>query len=356
MHRTRGSLASRGVVGTMKRAMDEFRRKEIPNAAPLVPQPSEHFTPFAVPASDTPQVSIVIPVFNKIAYTAACLRSLAEHAEGIAFETIVVDDGSTDATAQRLAQIDGIRVHRNAQNLGFVGSCNAGAAMARGEFVVFLNNDTVVTAGWLRALLDCFAQEPDAGLVGSKLVYPDGRLQEAGGIVFSDGSGWNYGRFGDPSDPRYNMRREADYCSGAAIMLPRALLEKLGGFDTRYAPAYYEDTDLAFAVRESRQESVRRTALVRGAFRRHHRGNRCRQRHEAISGRSIAANLWKSGKPRFPASPRRSTKRNSPTAPRTGAIAATCSSSIRTRRRPIRIPARCACSISCACFAKTATP
>jgi len=251
VHRTRGSLASRGVAGTMKRAVDEFRRKKMPDAAPLVPVPSEHFAPFAVPASDSPQVSIVIPVFNKIAYTAACLRALAEHAQGIAFETIVVDDGSSDATAERLAQIDGIRVHRNAQNLGFVGSCNAGAAMARGEFVVFLNNDAIVTAGWLRALLDCFAQEPDAGLVGSKLVYPDGRLQEAGGIVFSDGSGWNYGRFDDPSDPRYNMRREADYCSGAAIMLPRALLEKLGGFDTRYAPAYYEDTDLAFAVRQS---------------------------------------------------------------------------------------------------------
>ncbi len=251
VHRTRGSLASRGFAGTMKRALDEFQRKQMPAAAPLVPEPSEHFAPFAVPTNDAPQVSIVIPVFNKIAYTAACLRSLAEHAEGIAFETIVVDDCSSDATAERLAQIDGIRVHRNAQNLGFVGSCNAGAAMARGEFIVFLNNDTVVTAGWLRALLDCFAQEPDAGLIGSKLVYPDGRLQEAGGIVFSDGSGWNYGRFDDPSDPRYNTRREADYCSGAAIMLPRALFEKLGGFDTRYAPAYYEDTDLAFSVRES---------------------------------------------------------------------------------------------------------
>ena len=251
VHRTRGSLASRGVVGTMKRAADEFRRKPPPIAAPLVPTPSDHFAPFAVPSSAVPQVSIVIPVFNKIAYTAACLRSLAEHAEGIALETIIVDDGSSDATSQRLAQIEGIRVHRNAQNLGFVGSCNAGATMAHGEFIVFLNNDTVVTAGWLRALLDCFAQESDAGLVGSKLIYPDGRLQEAGGIVFSDGSGWNYGRFGDPADPRYNMRREADYCSGAAIMLPRALFERLGGFDARYAPAYYEDTDLAFAVREA---------------------------------------------------------------------------------------------------------
>jgi O-antigen biosynthesis protein len=251
VHRTRGSLASRGVVGTMKRAADEFRRKQASIAPPLVPEPTEHFAPFVVPSSDAPNVSIIIPVFNKIAYTAACLRSLSEHAEGIAFETIVVDDCSTDATAECLAQIDGIRVHRNTENLGFVGSCNAGAAMARGEFVVFLNNDTVVTAGWLRALLDCFAQEPDAGLVGSKLIYPDGRLQEAGGIVFSDGSGWNYGRFDNPADPRYNVRREADYCSGASIVLPRALFQQLGGFDVRYAPAYYEDTDLAFAVRDA---------------------------------------------------------------------------------------------------------
>ena len=91
------------------------------------------------------------------------------------------------------------------ENLGFVGSCNAGAAIARGEFVLFLNNDTVVTAGWLEALLRVFDEEPDAGLVGARLVYPDGRLQEAGGIIFSDGSGWNYGRFEDPEDSRLRV-------------------------------------------------------------------------------------------------------------------------------------------------------
>ena len=115
--------------------------------------------------------------------------------------------------------------------------------------MLFLNNDTVVTAGWLDALVRCIERTPRAGLVGSKLVYPDGRLQEAGGIVFDDGSGWNVGRFGDPDDPRYSFRREVDYCSGAAILLRRALFERLGRFDARYTPAYYEDTDLAFAVR-----------------------------------------------------------------------------------------------------------
>lgn len=245
-----GSLRRRGLAGTLQRGLREFRRA----APPAVPvavagDPTEHFGEIRLPAVAVPQVSIVIPVYNKIAYTLACLKSLATHGGSATFEVIVVDDCSGDDTPERLADIEGLRTIRNAQNLGFVGSCNAGAAAARGEYVLFLNNDTVVTPGWLDALLRCFAEEPDAGLVGAKLVYPDGRLQEAGGIVFRDGSGWNYGRFEDPADPRYNFRREADYCSGAAIMLRRALFESLGGFDQRYAPAYYEDTDLAFAVR-----------------------------------------------------------------------------------------------------------
>ncbi len=249
VHRTRGSLASRGVMGTLRRAAAEFHRGAAPTGALAVAAPTSEFTPFTIPASATPRVSIVIPVFNKIDYSVACLRSLAEHAGVVPFEVIVVDDASTDATAARLAQITGIRVVANAQNLGFVSTCNAGASVARGEFLVFLNNDTVVTEGWLDALLRCFDEEPEAGLVGAKLVYPDGRLQEAGGIVFADGSGWNYGRFENPADPRFEFRREADYCSGAAIMIRRELFDQLGGFDMRYAPAYYEDTDLAFAVR-----------------------------------------------------------------------------------------------------------
>jgi GT2 family glycosyltransferase/glycosyltransferase involved in cell wall biosynthesis len=249
--RTRGSLAQRGVVGTLARIAQELRSGADAQTRLVHAAPQDDFAPFAVPASDTPQVSIVIPVYNKIAYTSACLRSIAEHARSIPFEVIVVDDGSTDATPQRLADVAGIRNVRNADNLGFIGSCNAGAAVARGDYVLFLNNDTLVTAGWLDALVRCIEAAPHAGLVGAKLVYPDGRLQEAGGIVFSDGSGCNVGRFENPDDARYNFRREVDYCSGAAILLRRDLFNRLGAFDKRYTPAYYEDTDLAFAVRAS---------------------------------------------------------------------------------------------------------
>ena len=162
-----------------------------------------------------------------------------------------MDDCSSDETADVLPKVVGLRYQRNAENLGFIGACNAGAANARGQYVVFLNNDTAVQDGWLDALVNTFEQHRDVGLVGAKLVYPDGRLQEAGGIVFSDGSGWNYGRFDDPTKPEYNFVREVDYCSGAAIALPTALFRHFGGFDAHYAPAYYEDTDLAMKVRQA---------------------------------------------------------------------------------------------------------
>jgi GT2 family glycosyltransferase/glycosyltransferase involved in cell wall biosynthesis len=245
------SLRHRGVAGTLSRTREWLGRGDAPHAAPPpeVPQLDQPFAPFAVPASDAPLVSIVIPVYNHFRHTLTCLRSLAAHPGSVPFEAIVVDDGSSDETPQRLAEIGGIRAHRNPANLGFIGACNAGAALARGEYVLFLNNDTAITPGWLEALVETFDARPDCGLAGAKLVYPDGRLQEAGGIVFSDGSGWNYGRFGDPRAGEFSYLREVDYCSGAAIMLRRALFERLGGFDAHYAPAYYEDTDLAFKVR-----------------------------------------------------------------------------------------------------------
>jgi GT2 family glycosyltransferase/glycosyltransferase involved in cell wall biosynthesis len=256
------SLRTRGLGPTLRRAWQEFEPAAAPALPFALPDLKQPFAPFAVPKSDAPRASIVIPVYNHFAHTLACLRSLAANPGEVPLEIIVVDDASSDETADRLGAITGVRVVRNAANLGFIGACNAGAAIARGEYLVFLNNDTAVAPGWLAALLDTFVARPDAGLAGAKLVYPDGRLQEAGGIVFADGSGWNYGRFGDPAHPSHDYVREADYCSGAAIAIPRESFASLGGFDARYAPAYYEDTDLAFRVRESGRRAYYQPASV----------------------------------------------------------------------------------------------
>ncbi|MCW8925841.1 MAG: glycosyltransferase, partial [Xanthomonadales bacterium] len=214
-----------------------------PVASTVIPGPFE--------CPDQPDASIVIPVYNQWPYTAACLASLLEARCRHSFEVIIIDDQSSDETQECLAQVEGIKYFRNEQNQGFVGSCNRGAEQARGEFLVLLNNDTEVTDDWLDELIDTFVHEPEAGLVGSRLVYPDGKLQESGGVIFNDASGWNYGRGDDPERPEYKFLREADYCSGACIMLKTRFFRELGALDERYSPAYYEDTDLAFRVREA---------------------------------------------------------------------------------------------------------
>jgi len=245
------SLRTRGLHATWQRAIKQLQPVPRARLAQLYLPDTAGTAPDGVPTSATPRASIVIPVFNQLDHTLGCLHALAAHPPAQPVEIIVVDDGSSDGTDAVLTEIPGLRYHRRTSNGGFIAACNDGVALARGEFVVFLNNDTVPQPGWLDQLLGTFDQYPDTGLAGAQLIYPDGRLQEAGGVVFADGGGWNYGRFEAPGAPRHAFVREADYCSGAAIAIPRALFDKLGGFDQRYAPAYFEDTDLAFAVRDA---------------------------------------------------------------------------------------------------------
>ncbi|HEY2846602.1 MAG TPA: glycosyltransferase, partial [Pyrinomonadaceae bacterium] len=181
--------------------------------------------------------------------TFQCLRSLLAEVDPMRDEIIVVDDASTDETADMLAAFGRqLTIVSNEENRGFVDSCNAGAAAARGKYIVFLNNDTVVLPRWLDALVETAEADEDVGAVGSMFLYPDGRIQEAGGIIWNDGRAFHYAWSGSARARKYSFARDVDYCSGASLLIRRDLFETLGGFDRRYAPGYYEDADLCLSV------------------------------------------------------------------------------------------------------------
>ncbi|WP_395646260.1 glycoside hydrolase family 99-like domain-containing protein [Terricaulis sp.] len=202
---------------------------------------------FKTEASE-PDVSIVIPVYNQVKYTLECLTSLAATIGGVRAEVIVIDDGSTDQTQTLISAIAGVRYVRNEENLGFLRTVNRAAALARGRKLIILNNDTQVLGDWLRNLLAALDDE-SVGVAAPKLLFPDGRLQEAGAALRNNGSAELIGLFDDPKLDRFCYDRDVDYVSGACIALRRAEFEALGGFDMRYAPAYCEDSDLCMQMR-----------------------------------------------------------------------------------------------------------
>lgn len=199
---------------------------------------------------ENPQVSIVISVYNKWNYTYSCLNSIYKNTKNVSYEIIIADDGSVDKTIDIRNYVDNIKVVRNDKNLGSLFNCNNAAKYANGKYILFLNNDMNVQQNWLKELVNLIENNDDIGMVGSKLVYTDKRLKEAGGIVWNDGNAFNYGRFDNPENPQYNYVKEVDYITGECIMIRTSLWEKIGGFDKRYRTTYYEDTDLAFEVRK----------------------------------------------------------------------------------------------------------
>ncbi|MFW8601987.1 glycoside hydrolase family 99-like domain-containing protein [Desulfobacterota bacterium M19] len=203
---------------------------------------------------DSPLVSIIIPVYNQIEYTLCCLKSIAVQPQEITYEVIVVDDCSSDRTPELLKKISGLILIRNSRNLNFLKSANHGASKARGRFIFFLNNDTQVLGKWLQPMVEIFKKHKDTGMVGAKIVYPSGHLQEAGNRIGLHGNSVMIGLNDDPSAPRYNYLREVDYCSGVAIMVETRLFNELNGFDELYAPCYYEDADLAYRIRKTNRK------------------------------------------------------------------------------------------------------
>ncbi|MFV2064379.1 MAG: glycosyltransferase, partial [Chloroflexota bacterium] len=209
-----------------------------------------------------PSTSIIVPTYNDVSMVAACLRTIDETVPSrLDVEVIVVDDGSDESQA---ADLDALvaahgraRLVRNAENGGYIAAVSAGAAAATRDVLIFLNNDTILLPGWLEPLLETLRDRPDVGVVGGMLLYPDGRLQEAGCAIFCDGSATKIG-YGDddPSLPYYAHPRSVDYVSGALLATPRALFEELGGFEEAYGFGYYEDGDYCFKARASGRDVV----------------------------------------------------------------------------------------------------
>ena len=207
--------------------------------------------PLALETSSEPVLSIVVPCYGEHEMTAQSLQAIGSYPPAVPYEVLVADDGFATPFNPAQFNLTGVGVLRTDENRGFLHNCNAAVAASNGDRVLLLNNDTLVLSGSIDALWDTFEQFEGVGAVGAKLLYPNGRLQEAGGIIWQDGSGWNWGRDERADEPRFNYVRDADYCSAAALMVERTAWDKVGGFDARFAPCYYEDTDLCFSLRKN---------------------------------------------------------------------------------------------------------
>ena len=248
-------------VAAYERVMASARDAEAARLSSLVlPEPdiirlpedadlAAHARHVVLRAEDVPEVTVVIPVLNGIRYTLECLLSLVRFTVEHRFEAIVVDNGSSDGTGELLSAIPNLHYLRQETNAGFIAACNAGAAVARGRYLVLLNNDAQVTAGWLSPLLEAFATADRLGACGPKVLYPNGRLQEAGSAIQPDCTSRMIGLHDDPDLPRYNWPREVDYASGVCLVLETERFRALGGFSAEFAPAYCEDVDLCLRLR-----------------------------------------------------------------------------------------------------------
>ena len=201
-------------------------------------------------SSPSPRVSVIIPTFNHTKDVVACLETIAIAADQVACEVIVVDDCSSPSESAMLSRIPGVRYIRHDTNKGFSGACTTGVEATNSEFILLLNNDTEVLPGWIDSLVAEMDHHPKTGVAGSMILRGNMRLQEAGGIIWSDGTGAHYGSNDDPSEYKYRFRREVDYCSGASLLIRRKLWDVIGGFDENLSPAYYEDTDFCFSSRK----------------------------------------------------------------------------------------------------------
>lgn len=217
----------------------------IPARVPLFPA-------INLPKVDNPQVTIVLPVFNQAEHSLNCLLSIAACDPEITKQVIIINNGSADVTADLLASLpDGVDIIQNPDNYGFLVACRQAGGLVQGEYMLLLHQHTQLLSGCLQHLIEMASSDAMVGAVGSKILYPDGHLFSAGGIVFNNGSYCHYGHMQDPTLPTFSQSRETDYCPDVSLLIKTGLWHHLGGFDERYVPMGYQDVDLCFGLRQA---------------------------------------------------------------------------------------------------------
>ncbi|WP_317134856.1 glycosyltransferase [Ameyamaea chiangmaiensis] len=199
---------------------------------------------------ETPSVSVIMVLFNQIALTMTTLASLRANFAG-PIDLVLVDSGSHDTTGSIERYVRGARVLRFRHNIGYLDGCNAALADARADAVLYLNNDVTLRPGAVAAALNRLEADRAIGAVGAKIVRTNAELQEAGSIIWRDGTTYGYLRNDNPNDPQANFVRDVDYCSAAFLMVRTPLVRACGGFDPLFRPAYFEDTDLCIRILEA---------------------------------------------------------------------------------------------------------
>lgn len=227
-----------------------------------------------------PSVSIIVPVLERVDALTGCLKSLRRMVNAPPYEVVVVGNGTPDALIGALPEQDFIVVVSLDVNLGFAGGCNWGARFASGQRLVFLNDDTEVTPGWLGALVEVAESSQRIGAVGSLLLDPDGRVQEAGSVLWRDGGTYQVGRGLSPRDFVATQIRSVDYCSACGLLVKRNAWDAVGGFDEAYYPAYHEDVDLCLSLRAHGF----RTVFAPRARLRHYRGGSLSEERRRLAG------------------------------------------------------------------------
>jgi GT2 family glycosyltransferase len=245
-----------------------------------------------IPRTDNPELSVVLVTYNAWEWTERALRALVATTEA-PYELVVIDNASHDQTRERLAEVENARVVYEEVNRGFGVAANLGVILSRAPRVLLLNSDALVQPGWLPPLLEVLDGEDDVAAVGSRLDHVDGRLQEAGSVVWGDGASDNYGDGDDPRRPEYRFRRDVDYLSAACLLVRRSAFYDAGGFDPIYHPAYYEDTDLAMRWRSMGMRVVYQPRSVAVHKRWASSGDRSGMVPQLLRNRPIFVERWR---------------------------------------------------------------